>query len=59
MNVGTNREGAIVIDELVTDGSDKWYLTQRYYGYGKRDAMKLYREHLQEQGLKVATIHNY
>ena len=59
MNVGTNRDGAIVIDELVTNGTEKWYLTQRYYGHGKRDAMRLYREHLQEEGLKVATIYNY
>ncbi len=59
MNAGRNRDGSIVIDELVTDGHDKWYLTQRYYGHTMREAMNLYREHLQEQGYKVATLYNY
>ena len=59
MNAGRNRDGSIVIDELVTDGTDKWYLKQRYYGYSMRDAMKIYREHLQENGYKIATVYNY
>ncbi len=59
MNAGRSRDGSIVIDELVTDGIDKWYLKQRYYGYTIREAMKLYREHLKEQGYKIATLYNY
>jgi hypothetical protein len=59
MNAGRNRDGSIVIDELVTDGTDKWYLKQRYYGYTIREAMKLYREHLEEQGYKITTLYNY
>jgi hypothetical protein len=55
MNIGTNwRDGSITVDELVTDGRDKWWLKQRYFGYSQRDAMKLYREHLLEQGYKIA-----
>jgi hypothetical protein len=59
MNAGRNRDGSIVIDELVTDGTNKWYLKQRYYGYSMRDAMRIYREHLQENGYKIATVYNY
>jgi len=59
MNAGRNRDGSIVIDELVTNGTDKWYLKQRYYGYSMRDAMRIYREHLQENGYEIATVYNY
>ena len=59
MNAGQNRDGSIVIDELVTNGIDKWYLKQRYYGYTIREAMKLYREHLEENGYKITTVYNY
>lgn len=39
MTVGKNYEGAWVISDIV----DGYLVTRRYYGYSKREAMRLFR----------------
>ena len=43
MTIEKNREGAWVIYTL---GRDGYLVTRSYYGYTKRDAVRLFREHI-------------
>ena len=45
-----NPEGAIVLSELVTDGTDEWLETRRYYGHTPGEARRLFVEHLTNNG---------
>ena len=45
-----NPEGAIVLSEIVTDGTDEWLETRRYYGYTPGEARRLFVEHLTSNG---------
>jgi hypothetical protein len=48
------RNGWIVVSDFVTDGADTWLETQRYLYYTQREARSLFREHVRENGWKVA-----
>lgn len=54
MNIEKNIHGAYVIADIVTDGYDTWRECKQFYGYTKRDAIRLYREHLLEKKYTVA-----
>lgn len=54
MNIEKNSHGAYVIADIVTDGRDTWREAKQFYGYTKRDAIRLYREHLLEKKYTVA-----
>ena len=43
MTIEKNREGAWVI---YASGADGYLVTRSYYGYTKRDAVRLFREHM-------------
>ena len=45
MTIEKNREGAWVIYAL---GRDGYLVTRSYYGYTKRDAVRLFRAHMRE-----------
>jgi hypothetical protein len=43
--------GAWLISGVVEGESDHYYLTRTYYGYTKKEAIKLWRQHIQEKAL--------
>jgi len=45
MNIEKNREGAWVIYAL---GRDGYLVTRSYYGHTKREAVRLFKEHMRE-----------
>ena len=45
MTIEKNHEGAWVIYAL---GGDGYLVTRSYYGYTKRDAVRLFRAHMRE-----------
>lgn len=45
MNIEKNREGAWVI---YASGRDGYLITRSYYGYTKRDAVRLFRTYMRE-----------
>jgi len=45
MTIEKNREGAWVIYALAGDG---YLVTRSYYGYSKRESVRLFREHMRE-----------
>ena len=53
MNIEKNIHGAYVIADIVTDGYDTWREAKQFYGYTKREAIALYREHLLEKKYTV------
>jgi len=52
--VDRNAEGAWRVTALVTEGGEAWFYTSVFYGYGKREALTRYREHVKAQGWKVS-----
>jgi len=52
--VDRNGEGAYRVTALVTEGAETWFYTSVFYGYGKREALTLYREYVKAQGWKVS-----
>ena len=42
MSIEKNKEGAYVISDIVSG----YLVTRSYYGYTKRDAVRLFREHM-------------
>jgi len=52
--VDRNAEGAYRVTALVTEGVETWFHTSVFYGYGKREALTRYREHVKTQGWKVS-----
>jgi isochorismate hydrolase len=50
MNTSKNVEGAYVIDELVTDGTDVFLHTMRFYYYTRAEAQEMFRDYLRSQG---------
>jgi hypothetical protein len=54
MNIERNIHGAYVIADMVTYKGETWRESKQFYGYTKRDAMRLFREHLKENGYTVS-----
>jgi len=52
--VDRNTEGAWRVTALVTEGGEAWFYSSVFYGYGKREALTRYREHVKAQGWKVS-----
>ena len=47
MTIDRNSEGAWRISEF-TNGADSYLVTKTYYGYTKRDAIRLFRKQMRE-----------
>jgi hypothetical protein len=43
--------GAWQISGVIEGESDHYYLTRTYYGYTKKEAIRLWRQHIQEKAL--------
>jgi hypothetical protein len=54
MNIERNIHGAYIIADMVTYKGETWRESKQFYGYTKRDAMRLFREHLKEKGYTVS-----
>lgn len=46
MNIEKNREGAWIIYAL---GEEGYLITRSYYGYSKRESVRLFRAHMRER----------
>jgi hypothetical protein len=46
--------GGYTVSAMITDGLHAWLEWQTYYGHTKRDAAKMFRQHLADKRLKVS-----
>lgn len=55
MTVTRNREGSIIISEMVTDSLGNEFYTDRVFqGYSINEATERFEQYLKEEGLKVS-----
>jgi len=55
ITIGKNHEGAWVLDAMCFDGYETFLHTMRFYDYTKAEAIKLFKSHCLEEGLKILT----
>lgn len=46
-------EPMIVVSEFVTDGVNTWLETQKFIFYSKREAKRLFRQHIRDKGWTI------
>lgn len=46
--------GAWTLSAVVSDGTGAWREWNTYYGYTKRDAMRMFRQHIKNKGWRIA-----
>lgn len=49
-----NHNGALILRAFVRDGVQVWMLARTFYGYNKRDALRMYREEVRASGWVLA-----
>ncbi len=55
MTVERTTTGMILVSAFVIDGTgNEWLETQRFMDYTKREAVRLFRGHVKENGWKLA-----
>lgn len=49
-----NHGGALIVRAFVRDGAQVWMLARTFYGYSKRDALRIYRAEVRASGWVLA-----